>query len=76
MDWRKILIPLVLTAALSITATVYGISIIPRIENNERGIFKLVEMLLEVRKEMATKEDIRELRVLIKEEMRDDSSDR
>jgi hypothetical protein len=76
VDWRKILIPLVLTAALSITATVYGISIIPRIENNERGIFKLVEMVLEVRKEMATKEDIRELRVLIKEEMRDDSSDR
>lgn len=72
-DVKKWLIPLIVGSLLSIAVGVYGISIIPRVEGNERGIEKLLDIILDMQRNMATKEDIKEVKQLIKDH---DSSNR
>jgi len=74
MDWKKLLIPLIVTAALTVTSTIYGISILPRINGNERGIQYLIELVMEL------KEDVADIKATLREHTYDkgsqDSSDR
>lgn len=48
-DWQKFLLPIL----LSLTVGAYGISIIPRIERNERGIDRLIELVLEMKEDIS-----------------------
>lgn len=70
-DWKKILIPLVITGFLSITAAIYGYSIMPRIHRTEQGIDHLIELVMEIREDLAEikaiKEDIQEIKAVLKE---------
>lgn len=59
-DWKKILIPLAITAFLTVTAAVYGIAILPRIARNERGIDTAIELLWELKDDVGEiKADLR-----------------
>lgn len=70
-DWKKVLIPLAVTAFLSITAAVYGYSIMPRIHRTEQGIDRLIELVMEIREDLAEikaiKEDILEIKAVLRE---------